>query len=74
MPFAQQLKLLRERAGLSQKELGVKLGVKQQTIGHWESGIRDGPKPDELLRLCEILGVTCSELLEAPKSKTKKKK
>ncbi len=40
MDFKNVLKDIRERQGLSQSELAVKLGVAQSTVAMWESGQR----------------------------------
>ena len=57
--FSQWLKIARENAGLSQKQLADELGVKVQTIGNWEGG-RANPKLDldQTFKFCSLLKVT----------------
>lgn len=37
LPLGHDLKKVRERAGLTQAELAVRIGVSQQTIWNWEN-------------------------------------
>lgn len=53
--LGQQIKALREQAGLTQKELAAACGVQREAIGRIESGIRE-PGPDLLARLAKRLG------------------
>ena len=39
MTFQEQLITLRKQQGLSQEQLGSKLGVTRQTVSKWELGI-----------------------------------
>lgn len=57
-----QLKRLREKAGLTQEQLGQKLGVGQSTVGMWETGERL-PRADKLPELARILNCTIDDLL-----------
>jgi transcriptional regulator with XRE-family HTH domain len=57
-----RIKLLRERKGYSQKELGDKIGVTQYAISKWELGQRE-PSAQDLFRLCEVLEATTDYLL-----------
>jgi len=63
LSFPQWLKLMRDRANLSQREIAEALDVKVQTVGNWEGG-RSVPKltPDQTYRLCELLGVSLASL------------
>ena len=54
---------LREEKGLSQSELGFKLGVTNKAVSRWENG-RGYPDTSLLLKLSEILGITVDELLK----------
>jgi len=58
------LKEMRRRKLLTQKELAQALGTNYQTVQRWESG-ESTPRPAAMRRLCEILGVTPDELLAA---------
>lgn len=60
--FPQRLKELRLKKGLTQTELGEKVGVKQSTFTNWENGKRE-PNFETLLKLALILKTTTSYLL-----------
>lgn len=63
---------LREEKGLSQSQLGLKLGVTNKAVSRWENG-RGYPDTSLLLKLAEILGITVDELLKGELSITVKK-
>lgn len=54
---------LRETAGMTQQELGERMGLCSQTVGHWESG-RYMPSLVAGKRLAWALGVSLDELTE----------
>ncbi|MER2552585.1 MAG: helix-turn-helix domain-containing protein [Thauera sp.] len=54
--FSKRLIAAREAKGLTQVQLGEKLGVSQQTVAEWEAG-RGFPRPARRDRLAEILGI-----------------
>lgn len=58
----QHLVALRKQKGLSQKELGLLVGKSQQTIGHYEKGIRE-PSFRDIQLLCEALDCSPSDLM-----------
>lgn len=60
--FGQVLKDLRCEQGISQRELGKKFGVCNQTVSFWENGQRE-PDLDSLVKLAEYFGVTTDYLL-----------
>ncbi|MGH8021312.1 MAG: helix-turn-helix domain-containing protein [Opitutaceae bacterium] len=65
---ASRLRLLRQRAGLSLRELARILGEQPSNVNYWET--RDAlPRSDVLLPIANALGVTVEELLgeDAPK-------
>ncbi len=39
MELKERIALARKQAGLSQEQLGEKLGVSQQAVSKWESGV-----------------------------------
>ena len=54
---------LRKERGMTQEQLGERLGVSQRTVSRWETG-RNMPDIGLLPPLAETLGVTVAELLE----------
>jgi len=56
------LQTLRKEKNLTQKELAEKLGVTDRAISKWENG-RGMPDVSLMKPLCDILGITVSELL-----------
>ena len=65
--FAQRLRELRKRAGLTQEELAERVDVHLNTISRWENGI-DTPKTFKIKRLAEALHVSELELLNGSNS------
>ena len=61
MEFNEKLLNLRKEKGLSQEELGEKLGVTRQTVSKWELG-STSPKLDDLLKISELFNVSIDEL------------
>ena len=67
---------LREKKGLSQSQLGEKLGVTNKAVSKWENG-GAYPSTDLMLPLAETLGVTIEDLYKviseskAPKTRLK---
>ena len=57
-----RIKELRVEAGLSQRELGEKLGFCNQSVSFWESGRRE-PSLDIVLQLAEFFGTSPNYLL-----------
>ncbi|KXT83509.1 transcriptional regulator, Cro/CI family [Streptococcus oralis] len=55
--FPQRLKELRLKKGLTQTELGEKVGVKQSTFTNWENGKRE-PSFENLIKLADLLDVS----------------
>ncbi len=61
--FAENLRKLREKRGLSQKQLGNQMFVGQSTIARWENGTRL-PDAAMMLHLAGCLGVDVDLLLQ----------
>ncbi len=59
----QIIKAARMRAGLTQKELGEKLGITYQTVAQWENDLRK-PKIETLRRIAEALGEEFNSLAD----------
>jgi bacteriophage CI repressor helix-turn-helix domain len=55
--FSERLKELRLKKGLTQTELGEKVGVKQNTFTNWENGKRE-PSFENLIKLADLLEVS----------------
>ena len=62
MTFAQKLKELRTRAGMSQEKLAERVGVSRQAITKWETD-KGAPEMENLLALSDLFGVSVDELL-----------
>jgi transcriptional regulator with XRE-family HTH domain len=60
--FGKRLMALRERAGLSQVQLGEQLGLSQRAIAHWERR-RCSLYPEQLEALAKALNITLDELV-----------
>jgi len=60
--FGNRLKTLRKGKGLTQKQLGLQLGVNKATICSYENGTRRPPY-ENLILLAEIYNVTTDYLL-----------
>lgn len=57
MAIGENIRYHRQRLGLSQKELGEKLGgISQQQIGRWENGNKN-PKIETQIKIASALGV-----------------
>ena len=65
--FGNHLYRLRKKAGLSQAELGAKLGLSNKAVSKWESG-KAKPGVDTVHRLADILGVSVDDLLQTESS------
>lgn len=55
--FPQRLKEIRIKRGLTQTELGEKVGVKQSTFTNWEKGKRE-PNFEIVIKLADLLEVS----------------
>lgn len=58
----EQIMLARRRAGMTQRDLGEKLGVSHVAVGDIERG-KTKPNLDHLAAIAEALGVPLSQLL-----------
>ena len=58
-----QIKLFREKRGLTQDSLAKLLGVRQSTVAMWETA-ENLPRAGKLPLLAKILGCTVDELLQ----------
>lgn len=62
MNFNENLKVIRNNIGMTQKTLGKKIGVTSVTIGNWERGVRQ-PSFELLPKLADALGTSIDALL-----------
>jgi len=60
--FGDRLRALREEAGLTQAELGARLGINRATVSRYEKGERE-PEQLTLKRIAQIFAVTLDYLL-----------
>lgn len=58
-----KLKQFRQDNGLSQNELGKKVGYTQQAVAKWESGESE-PNSKTLIKLSQIFNCSVDELLK----------
>ena len=65
------MKELREKAGLTRAQLSEQTGISFRTIEAYEQGRKDinGAKLKTLLKLCQALGCSLSELLTDEETK-----
>ena len=61
---------LRKEKGMTQEELGERLGVNSRSVSRWENG-HGMPDISLLLELADVLGVTVQELLEGSRRERK---
>lgn len=62
MTTGQRIQQARKKAGLSQKQLGEKLGLSASMIGQWENDLRN-PKRETLERIADALNVSVAYFL-----------
>lgn len=66
---ALKIREYRKTQGLTQKELGEKIGVKHNTISGWES-CKTEPEQDHLFKIAQVLGVSINDLFPKTTSDT----
>lgn len=59
-----QVKIVRKRRGLTQKQISRKIGITQAHLSRLELGVQ-APRFSVLLRMCRAYGVRPSELLKS---------
>ena len=65
MSLGERIGAHRKRMGISQEELGHRMGVSRQAVSKWETG-RAVPDMENLLALARLFGVPVSELADTP--------
>jgi len=69
--FAGRLRELREKAGLTQEQLGEKAGLTRGGVAQLEIG-RRAPSWDTVLAICSALGVSCEAFRQPPAAAPRK--
>ena len=62
MTTGERIKEARIKCGLTQKELGERLGLSYQAVAQWENNLRH-PKPETLARIADAIGIDVIYLL-----------
>ncbi len=70
-PFGERLHALREQAELSQQQMAEGLGLTQRAYAYWERN-PVALRPEQLVKLAEILGVNVEELLNGHGKKSRR--
>ena len=65
--FGETLKGLRQRAGLTQKQLAERMGITSSVVSYYELSERN-PSPETLIKLASIFQVTTDFLLGIQKN------
>lgn len=68
---AENIYKYRKKAGLTQKQLAERLGVKNTAVSNWENG-QNSIDTELLFRVCDVFGVTINEMygIEETKKET----
>ncbi len=70
MGIGTRIKEERKRAGITQPELGEKIGVHETTIRRWEQERDKGPDAIMVQKIAEVLGVSVEDLMTGTENKT----
>lgn len=62
-PFGEKLYRTRKSRGLSQTELGERVGLSQRMVSHYEGDPPEAPPLSTITKIAEVLNVTVSYLL-----------
>lgn len=63
MSIAKKIRNLRKKRGLTQKELGKRLGILPELVSNYERGVRN-PKIETLKKFARALGAPIYDLLD----------
>ena len=58
---AENIRLYRKKANLTQKQLAQKLGVQNTAVSNWENG-QNSIDTELLFRVCDIFGITINQI------------
>lgn len=64
MNLGEKIKYYRKRLGLSQEELGQRLGVKFSAVSKWERGQVENIPASRLRMMADLFGVTPASLID----------
>lgn len=62
MTIGERIREIRKSRGLTQKELGERLGLSHQSIAQWENDLRK-PKSETILKIACALGVRYEDIV-----------
>lgn len=62
--LAEELKILRAKKRLTQRELAKKSGISEMTIVYLEQNRIESPRYETVIKLAEALGVKAKDLLQ----------
>lgn len=62
MTIGERIREVRKECGITQKELGERLGLSYQSIAQWENNLRN-PKSETVLKIANALGISVYSLL-----------
>lgn len=65
MKLGEAARIARKKARLTQAELAERVGIHEVTLRNWERNAYQ-PRASDIKKLCEVLNVTESELLNGP--------
>lgn len=63
--YGQKIAYYRRLSGLTQKELGAKIGIGSKGISSWEVG-RTEPSMEMVTKLTQVLNCSVSDLMDSP--------
>lgn len=63
MSLGKKIRMLRERSGMSQADLGKLLGITDKAVSTWEND-KKIPRMGKIEKMCSIFGIRKSDLLE----------
>ena len=73
MSWSENIFLLRTRANLTQRQVAQAIGVTDQTISNWETGVyKPRLTPKQTRALLQLFQCTLDELVEATEEDTEK--
>lgn len=62
LPLGKRIACARRAAGLTQEELGERIGSPKNSVSEWERGLRQ-PRIEILVRIADAIGLTVDQLI-----------